>query len=69
MEAEILYTAVFLNEKTKIFAPEKLTGFPDIVDEFTSDEETGKVVKICDLAGSSCCLYNDLENEHLLLRI
>ena len=69
VEAEILYTAVFLNEKTKIFAPEKLAGFPDIVDEFAADKETGKVVKICDLAGSSCCLYNDLENEHLLLRI
>ena len=30
VESEILYTAVFSNEKTKVFAPEKLSQYTDI---------------------------------------
>ena len=68
VEAEILYTAVFLNEKTKIFAPEKLEGFPLLNELFETGPELKDIVKIYDLAESPCCLFNDLENGRLVLR-
>ena len=59
VEAEILYVAVFANDKTKHWNPDMLDGFSDITDEFTdkSDEKYVKgIVKVF-----------DVKNENLLL--
>ena len=67
VEAEILYTAVFANEKTLRFAPEKLAEYPDIVSLFTEDPELKQVVHVYDMSKVSCELCNDLQNERLVL--
>ena len=67
VESEILYTAVFTDEKTKIYSPEKLDGFTNITENFSSDEKMLSVVKVFDAEGSGLKLHHDLKKEHLLL--
>lgn len=69
VEAEILYTAVFHNEKTMHFAPEKLKECPDIVSEFESGEELQDIVHIYDVKDKKCEVYDDVANEHLLITL
>ncbi|MCQ2508847.1 MAG: PEP/pyruvate-binding domain-containing protein [Lachnospiraceae bacterium] len=69
VEAEILYTAVFSNEKTKRYAPELLKEVPDIVEEFEGGDVMKEIVSVYDMSGTECELYNDLEKEHLIVRI
>ena len=67
MEAEILYTAIFSNEKTLRFAPEKLAEYPDIVSQFTEDPELRQIIHVYDMSRGSCELCNDLQSERLML--
>lgn len=67
VEAEILYTAVFSNEKTLRFSPEKLAEYPDIVSQFTEDPELRQIVHVYDMSRGSCELCNDLQSERLIL--
>ncbi len=67
VEAEILYTAVFHNEKTMHFAPEKLKECPDIVSEFESGEELQDIVHIYDVKDKKCEVYDDVADEHLII--
>ncbi len=67
VEAEILYTAVFHNEKTLVFAPEKLVGDPDIVSEFETSEALRDIVHVYDVSKRNCEVFNDVANEHLLI--
>ncbi len=67
VEAEILYTAVFSNEKTLHFVPEKLAEYPDIVSQFTEDPELRQIVHVYDVSRGSCELCNDLQRERLML--
>ena len=67
VEAEILYTAVFHNEKTMHFAPEKLKECPDIVSEFESGEELQDIVHIYDVKDKKCEVYDDVADEHLMV--
>ena len=67
VEAEILYTAIFSNEKTLRFAPEKLAEYPDIVSQFTEDPELRQIMHVYDMSGGSCELCNDLQSERLML--
>ena len=67
VEAEILYTAVFSNEKTLRFAPEKLADFPDVIDSYTDDPDLKGVAHVYDTSKASCELCNDLQNEKLVL--
>ena len=72
VEAEILYTAVFSDAKTKAYHPEKLHAFPDITGEFLKEGEENPaehVVKVFDSEGRGCYLYHDLSKERLLLRL
>ena len=69
VEAEILYTAVFNNEKTIHFSPEKLTEYPDITGDFEEKEELKNIVHVYDLSGAKCEVYNDVANEHLLIAL
>ncbi len=68
VEADILYTAVFANEKTQHFSPDKLKGFTNIISEFSDSDKDTDIVKIFDMKGSECSLLYDLENNHLLLQ-
>lgn len=67
VEAEILYTAVFNNEKTIHFSPEKLTEYPDITGDFEEKEELKDIVHVYDVSAGKCGVYNDVANEHLLI--
>ena len=75
VEAEILYTAVFSNEKTLRFAPEKLADFPDIIDFYTDDPDLKGVAHVYDTSKASqncattckmknwCCTGNKTFNQ------
>ncbi len=67
VEAEILYTAAFENEKTIHFSPEKLGTSKDIVLEFETSEMLADIVHVYDVSGRKCMVYNDVTNEHLMI--
>ena len=67
VEAEILYTAVFDNEKTVHFAPEKLSGLPDLTTKFDQGDRLADIVHVYDVSGIDCEAYNDMAGEHLLI--
>ena len=70
VEAEILYTAVFSDGRTKIFAPERLEEFPEIsADLFQGGEEldASRIVTVYDTEEKGCLLYHDLEQGRLVL--
>ncbi len=69
VEAEILYTAVFSNEKTIRYTPEKLKEYPNLIKEYTDESMLWDIVSLYDMTGSGCELYNDLEQEKLVLRV
>ena len=69
VEADILYTAVFANEKTIRFAPELLPEMRDISSQFDEERSLGGIVKVYDVSGCNCRLYHDLKQEHLLVTI
>ena len=69
VETEILYTAVFSNEKTKLFRPEKLEEFTDITPAFLRKEDNlpEGIIRVFSAEGHECELYHDLERERLVL--
>lgn len=69
VEAEILYTAVFHNEKTLHFSPEKLASSPDLIADFATEDSLKDIVHVYDVSGKECLVYNDVANEHLLITI
>ena len=69
VEADILYTAVFNNEKTLRFAPEKLKGLRNLLEEIEGQSRRNDVVFVYDVSSCKCELYNDIRNEHLLITI
>ena len=69
VEADILYTAVFGNEKTLYFSPEKLTLGRNITDSFDSEGHLDGIVKIFNMDNCSCNLYHDLREQHLLITV
>ena len=69
VEAGILYTAVFRNEKTVHFAPGKLSAAVNAVGDFEGGSELSEIVGVYDVSGRSCRVYNDIANEHLMITI
>jgi len=67
VEAEILYTAVFHNQKTVHFHPEKLESSPDLTGGFSEGEDLSDIVHVFDVSGRNCKVYNDVANEHLVI--
>ena len=67
VEAQILYTAVFHDEKTIHFHPEKLEGSPDVIGEFAPEDELSDIVHVYDVSARGCKVYNDVANEHLVI--
>ncbi len=70
VEAEILYTAVFENEQTRCFRPEKLAAYPNLLPEIMpAFGGLESVVRICDVSGGTCMVYYDLRSERLVVTI
>ena len=69
VEAEILYTAVFNNNKTLHFAPEKFRGLRNMLEDIDENSGLDEVIKVYDVSRCKCELYNDIKNEHLLITI
>ncbi|MGN0483277.1 MAG: PEP/pyruvate-binding domain-containing protein [Lachnospiraceae bacterium] len=66
VEADILYTAVFENEKTQIFAPEKLDVLENCVLDYSSNaKDFTEVVRVYPVEDWK--LYHDMKEEHLLV--
>ena len=69
VEAEILYTAVFNNEKTICFAPEKLKKLKNMIEDFDDCCGLDGIVSVYDTGCHKCAVYNDLKDEHLMITI
>jgi hypothetical protein len=67
VEAQILYTAVFRNEKTICYAPEMLEAFPDLVSDFSQEGSLSDIVHVYDVSGGNVTVYHDVAEEHLLI--
>ena len=67
VEAQILYTAVFHDEKTIHFHPEKLEGSPDVIGEFAPEDDLSDIVHVYDVSARGCKVYNDVANGHLVI--
>ena len=67
VEADILYTAVFRNEKTLHFAPELLQKVPDITSNFDGGASLAGIVNVYDVSGMKCRVYHDITEEHLMI--
>jgi hypothetical protein len=68
VEADILYTAVFADENTLHFSPDKLSAFRNITADFTDTDSDADIVKVFDMKDAECTLFYDLEKNHLLLK-
>ena len=67
VEAGILYTAVFRNEKTLHYHPELLDGEPNCLEKFYPDAGALKdIVRVYDLEDTDCHIYYDFLSEKLL---
>lgn len=69
VEAQILYTAAFQNEKTIHFAPDKLKGARDIVKSYGNEKNLTDIVHVYDVSDRECKVYNDMTDEHLLITL
>ena len=67
VEANILYTAMFNNNKTIHYHPDKLKTSPDITDQFEARESLRDIVHVYDVSSRDFRIYNDVANEHLLI--
>ncbi len=67
VESDILYAAVFENEKTLSFAPEKLQRLKNLLPECDPDDaDLQDILGIYDVSDKKCTLYHDMKSEHLL---
>ena len=67
VEAGILYTAVFGNEKTLRFHPEILDNEPNVLSRFLPDPgPLSDIVRVYDLEDTDCHIYYDFLSEKLL---
>ena len=69
VEANIFYTAVFHDERTMNYSPEKLKGFRNMIDEFDIEKEYADVVSVYDVSSANCELFHEITNEHLMITI
>ena len=72
VEAEILYTAVFSDERTKLFDPVKFKEFPEVsADLFDEGDTLGRegIITVYDTGEKGCILFHDLEQGRLVLTI
>ena len=67
VESDILYTAVFENEKTLAFVPEILKRLDNcLTDYYPEGEELKDIVGIYSVEDRESFVYHDMKTEHLL---
>ena len=67
VESGILYNAIFENEKTVAFHPERLAAFRDAFGELVKDGDgLEEIVRVYDVSVDGLWLCNDLKTEHIL---
>lgn len=67
VEADILYGAVFDNEKTVVFQPELLQNMENKLTDFYPEGETLKdIIGVYPVKDTGCMLYHDMEEERLV---
>ena len=70
VEAQILYTAVFENAHTKHYHPERLTELPNLLAEYFPEYGSlSDIIRICDVGGRNCRVFNDLNRERLVVTL
>ncbi len=69
VESEILYTAVFSDNRTLHFNPDKLSHYRDITAEFEPQDNIRDILHVYDTSQTPCKIYNDIPNEHLMITI
>ena len=68
VEAQILYMAVFSNEKTLHYRPELIRALPNRIASVPGGGKYREVVRLVDVSGR-CRLYFDLTDGHALIRL
>ena len=66
VEADILYGAVFEDERRVHFHPEYLESVPNDIAKIVPDADS-TVIRYYDMTGRSCRLIQDMQEEHLVL--
>lgn len=67
VEAEILYVAVFENERTRIFRTEILQNLENkLTDYYPNGEEIQDIIGVYDVSDSNCFVYHDMETERFV---
>ena len=70
VEADILYAAVFENEKTLAFAPEMLEGMENLLpDLYPEGAELKEILGVYSVSDRESYIYHDMKSEHLLCLI
>lgn len=70
VEADILYGAVFDNEKTRRFCPELLEQFPnELLEIYPQEDSLLPILGVYDVSQKECYVYHDMEKQHLLCTI
>ncbi len=70
VEANILYGAVFDNEKTRAFHPEKIQCLPNCLTAFYPEGKSlENVMGVYDVSQKDCYVYHDMKEEHLMCLI
>lgn len=69
VEAEILYGAVFDNEKTLVFSPDFFEALPNDLKTYApKSAELEEIVKIWDVREQNIVMYHDMKEEMLLIQ-
>ena len=67
VEADILYGAVFDNEKTLIFRPELIQEMENnLTDFYPQGEDLKNIIGIYPVKDVGCMLYHDMKEERLV---
>ena len=67
VEAGILYTAIFENEKTLFFEPSMLTKYNnEFCDEASEYYDYREIIASYDVFGDNIYIYHDMDKEHTL---
>ena len=64
------YGAINDNSKTRLYQPEMLKSYPEVLDEICPDAgELGEIIKIYDVSGSGASLILDAREGRAVCRI
>ena len=70
VEDGIIYGAIFENEQTLAYHPEKVNGLKNVIDEiWPQNSEIMKVMGVYHVTNKNCYLYHDMKSGHLLCTI